>query len=243
MNDEVNRVILERQALDRGLPAGFALSAAGHALLVAGAVLATLLAPRPPVLRVAMGELVVLPRGGGGTPNPEPPAPPAASAAPAPEPVAPAPEPPRVLKPPREEPRQGIPPVDAKRTRATPTPRAAARPPAAEPSPARSPAAGPGGPGRGSDTGGDFYLAGVQRKIWMIWMQQIKTGFTQPVAVSFTILADGSVADVRVIQSSGAALLDMAAQRAVLTAAPFGPLPRHYGTNRYTIQALFKPTP
>ena len=58
----------------------------------------------------------------------------------------------------------------------------------------------------------------------------------------FTILADGSVTDVNVVQSSGATLLDLAAKRAVLSAAPFGPLPKDYGTNRNTIQALFKPT-
>jgi len=34
----------------------------------------------------------------------------------------------------------------------------------------------------------------------------------------------------------------MAAKRAVLNAAPFGPLPRQYGTNRKTIQAVFRPT-
>ena len=68
----------------------------------------------------------------------------------------------------------------------------------------------------GTDTGGDWYLAGVQQKIWMIWTQQIKAGFTQPVGVTFTILADGTVADVRVTQPSGATLLDIAAQRAVL---------------------------
>jgi TonB family protein len=61
--------------------------------------------------------------------------------------------------------------------------------------------------------------------------------------VSFTILANGSVEDVRVVQSSGASLLDFAAQRSVLSAAPFHPLPKEYGTNRYTIQAIFRPTP
>jgi len=50
------------------------------------------------------------------------------------------------------------------------------------------------------------------------------------------------VTDVRVVQSSGVTLLDLAAQRAIASAAPFGPLPRNYGTDRYTIQALFKPT-
>jgi TonB family protein len=59
--------------------------------------------------------------------------------------------------------------------------------------------------------------------------------------VTFTILADGKVADVRVTQPSGAALLDMAAQRAILNAAPFAPLPREYDTNRKTIQAIFRP--
>jgi TonB family protein len=103
---------------------------------------------------------------------------------------------------------------------------------------------GPPGPGvpDGTDSGGDWYLAGVQQKIWVLWNQQIKSGFTQPVAVVFTILADGSVTDVNVVQSSGATLLDLAAKRAVFSAAPFGPLPKDYGTNRKTIQALFRPT-
>ena len=73
-------------------------------------------------------------------------------------------------------------------------------------------------------------------------LKQIKAGFDHPVGVTFTILADGSVADVHVTQPSGASLLDMAAQRAILNAAPFGPLPREYGTNRKTIQAIFRPT-
>ena len=94
----------------------------------------------------------------------------------------------------------------------------------------------------GTDTGGDWYLAGVQQKIWMIWNQQIKSGFTQPVGVTFTILADGSITDLRVTQPSGTTMIDFAAQRAVTSAAPFGPLPKDYGTNRKTIQALFKPT-
>ena len=100
---------------------------------------------------------------------------------------------------------------------------------------------GPGVPG-GTDSGGDWYLAGVQQKIWMLWNQQIKSGFTQPIGVTFTILADGNVTDVKVTQPSGASLLDMAAQRAILNAAPFGPLPRQYGTDRKSIQAVFRPT-
>jgi TonB family protein len=99
---------------------------------------------------------------------------------------------------------------------------------------------GPGVP-TGTDTGGDWYLAAVQQKIWVLWNQQIKAGMTQPVTVSFTIQADGTVTDIRVVQSSGALLLDRAAQRAIDSAAPFGPLPKDYGTNRITIEGIFKP--
>ena len=106
---------------------------------------------------------------------------------------------------------------------------------------------GPAGPGvpNGTDPFGDWYLAGVQRKIWLIWTRQIKSNFSQQIVVSFTILGDGSLEDgsVRIVQPSGVQLLDLAAQRAVFSAAPFGPLPKTYGTNRYTIQALFQPTP
>jgi TonB family protein len=101
---------------------------------------------------------------------------------------------------------------------------------------------GPGVPG-GTDIFGDWYMATVQRKVWMIWTQQIKVGFTRPITVSFTILADGTVEGVDVVQGSGVTLLDLAAKRAIYSAAPFGPLPRDYGTNRVAIQAIFQPSP
>jgi TonB family protein len=89
---------------------------------------------------------------------------------------------------------------------------------------------------------GDWYLAGVQRKIWSIWNQQLKDVSTYLVTVRFTILSDGKLDNVEVVKSSGIAVLDLAAQRAVYSAAPFGPLPKTYGTDRITIQATFKPT-
>jgi TonB family protein len=103
---------------------------------------------------------------------------------------------------------------------------------------------GPGSP-TGTDSMGDWYLAGVQRKIWMIWNRQVHSGHTQDIVVSLTILADGSLEpdSVKIVQSSGVALLDLSAQRAVISAQPFGPLPKNYGTNRKPIQALFQPTP
>jgi TonB family protein len=167
-----------------------------------------------------------------------------------------------VLKPPKDEVKKGLPELDSKKKGRTPekAPSLAVGKPAddkGKPAAAGSSRVGPGaasgtpglaigppGPGvpDGTDSGGDWYLAGVQQKIWMIWTQQIKTGFSEPIGITFTILADGSIADVQVTNPSQATLLNLAAQRAVLSAGPFGPLPKDYGTNRYTIKAIFKPT-
>jgi len=261
VSDPIARLLMERERLDHGLSTTLLVSLTGHFGLVGLALLLPLLLPRGPQLRVQEGFVAVLPRGGGGTPEatmpPAPPAPkpePAVSAAPPPAPVL-------LRPPPKAEPRpNALPLPDARVLKHPPTPppvRATLKPAAtagagsAGTTPARSPASatpglefGPPGPGvpTGTDSGGDWYLASVQQKIWMIWNQQLKAGYTQSVGVTFTILPDGNVTAVRVTQPSGVSLLDMAAQRAILNAAPFGPLPRDYGQNPRTIQALFKPS-
>jgi protein TonB len=252
LNDPVNRVIRERETLERGFSRAFFLSLVTHFMIVGLAVAAPLiLPPKPPPLKVVEGIAVPLPPGGGGRPDAPPPAP----APPQPEPPAPRPEPEKkpepqkILKPPKEVKRQGLPEPDArsrKRPTPEPTPQAAGAPggtgrssqlPGLEFLPP-----GPGVPG-GTDLYGDWYLAGVQRKIWTIWTQQIRSSQERSVTVQFTIRSDGSVEGLRVVSTSGVYLLDQAAQRAVLSATPFGPLPRNYGTDRLTIQAVFKPTP
>lgn len=262
MYDPVARVLAERESMDAGFPGSVVLSLVGHFLLVAAAVAAPFVFPTPPVLHVVEGFAAPLPRGGGGSSAPA--APPTKAPEPKtteapPEPVAPAVS--KVAKPPKEEPRPGLPELDSKKSRRkTETPvvprgptstadsggahagsvRGATGASSATPGLEFAP---PGvGVPEGTETGGDWYLAGVQQKIWMIWTQQIKPGFTQPVGVTFTILADGTIADLRITQPSGATMIDLAAQRAVTSAAPFGPLPKDYGTNRKTIQAVFKPT-
>lgn len=250
MTDPVDRVIIERARMDAGFPGGLLVSLVFHFVLVGVAVAGPLFFPAKPIITVSDGFAVQLPRGGGGTAA----AVTTAAAEPKVEAPAPAVEPPKVLKPPKDEPRpstKAVPELDPRK----------AHKKTEKPEPTRAPvggsegkptgpsvtpglALGPSTPGvpDGNDAGGDWYLAGVQQKIWMIWNQQIKTGFTQPVAVTFTILGDGSVAEVHVTQSSGASLLDLAAQRAIYSAAPFAPLPRSYDTTRKTIQAVFRPT-
>jgi TonB family protein len=269
VNEAVDRVLEQREAMDRGFPAGIVLSGVFHLLVAGCAFAAAWMGSREPLLKVATGFAVQLPRGGGGPPQPEPApaaAPPVTTAS-APEPAPPAPlPPPKVIQPPKEEPRKGLPPPDTKKTkpkpeRSAPAPRYAGPPAPERSTPSRTAGTGtapstttpglgvigPAGPGapNGSDALGDWYLAAVQQKIWSIWTRQMKTGFVQPITVSLTILADGSLEDgsVRILQSSGVQLLDNAALRTVFSAAKFGPLPRTYGTNKITIQALFQPTP
>lgn len=250
MIDAVDRVLEQRAALDRGFGATLALSTFGHVAFVGLALFITWLGARGPRIREVPGFAVALPRGGGGPSAPEPPAVPAAVPPPVTAPPAPAakPEPPpKVLKPPKEEPRKGLPALNSKKTRAERTPAPAAA------STARSGTGDAGIPGLdiqappglgvpgGDDASGDWYLAGVQRKIWLIWTRQIKSGFTQPITVSLTITETGALEDVSVVESGGVPMLDTAAQRAVYSAAPFTPLPRSYGTNRLTIRAVFRP--
>lgn len=253
MIDAVDRVLEDRAALDRGFGATLVLSTFGHAAFFGIAFFVAWLGARAPRIREVSGFAVTLPRGGGGpsASQPRPAVAPPPIAVPVPAAPAPKPEPPpKVLKPPKEEPRPGLPALDSKKTRPTP----AARTPApAAPSTASNGTgdasipgldlqapAGLGVPG-GNDAGGDWYLAGVQRKIWMIWTRQIKSGFSQPIAISLTITETGALEDVRVVESGGVPLLDSAAQRSVYSAAPFTPLPRSYGTNRLTIRAVFRP--
>jgi TonB family protein len=251
VNDAVDRLLVEREAMDRGLPAGVMLSITAHVALVGGSLLAAILMPKAPLIQVADGFSVALPPGGGGIPNAPAPAPLEPAAPAVTEPAAPpASQPPqKILKPPKEEKRKGLPEPDAKRSKKPeksppPVPRGgvaggtgtSTQTPGLEFAPP-----GPGTPG-GTDLLGDWYLAAVQRKIWVLWTQQIRPSHTQPVVVRLTILADGSATDVEPIQSSGISLVDRAAVRAILSAAPFGPLPRNYGTDRYTITATFRPT-
>jgi protein TonB len=251
VTDLVSRLIADRTQMDSGFRQSVVTSSALHVAVMVAAVVSSFLHRSPP-LKVMDGFAVVLPRGGGGQPVPVE-APPAAEAPAPPPPSAP---PPKVAKPPKEVPNpKRLPEPDAASRRRPDKP---AKPAAAAPMPQTSTAAAPSpggaagaggmgvglvpGPGvpEGTDFSGDWYLAGVQRKIWNIWMAQIRPAMPQSAIVAFVIESDGSIADVKLVQSSGTSATDFAAQRAVYSAQPFGPLPKNYGTNRISIQAVFK---
>jgi TonB family protein len=61
-----------------------------------------------------------------------------------------------------------------------------------------------------------------------------------PVIVTFDLMRDGSVRDVRVGQHSGNTALDYSAQRAIYDASPFPPLPAEYERNDAVIEFWFE---
>jgi periplasmic protein TonB len=267
MRDAVDSVIEAREALDHGFSGSLLMSGLVHGALVGGAFLTAFLAPKQPLIKIADGFAVQM-AGGRGNPNPAPQAP----AAPPPtqpakaEPAAEPEPPPQIAKPPQEVKREGLADPDVKKPTAKPSakpepprpaPRSTAAPAAQSGTPVRASGGGGtgtsnepiglavmpdgSGVGRGIDNG-DYYMGAVQRKIWQIWLQQVKQSFPQPVIVTFTLNPDGSVPNVQVTQSSGVSMLDLAARRAVMTAAPFSPFPKDYANRPITIQAEFRPT-
>jgi protein TonB len=240
MNDPVDRLIMERAALDRGFSRGVVISAAAHLMLVGIAIAGPMLMPKKPLIQVAPVFAVPIPRGvldpGSG---PKPKADPAKPDPPKPEPTKKK----ELIKPPTEEKKTGLPLKDLKKPAKT-TPTAA---PAGGNAGSTNPLGvdiGPPGLPEGDALSGDFYMGSVVAKIARIWRSRIQQGLTTAVVVRFTILADGSVIDVQIIESSGAYLLDSAAKSAVATAAPFQKLPAHYDTQycnptRCTVQVRF----
>lgn len=61
-----------------------------------------------------------------------------------------------------------------------------------------------------------------------------------PAIVAFDILKNGQVRNVRIFQSSGNAAVDFSAQRAILDASPFPPLPVGYGRDSASVELWFE---
>jgi len=109
------------------------------------------------------------------------------------------------------------------------------------------PGAGGIGIGNNSPFGTQFgdYAMQVQRKVannWSTGDVDARLSTAPIVAVTFTIRRDGSVPQnsVRVKQSSGNLALDLSAQRAVLNASPFPPLPNGFARDSADVELRFE---
>jgi periplasmic protein TonB len=107
------------------------------------------------------------------------------------------------------------------------------------------PGSGGVGVGQGSPFGNRYgsYVDILRQRVAQKWQTgdvdpRIRTA--PPAIVTFTISRDGSVSRVSVVQTSGNMALDRSAQRAILDAAPFPPLPRDYEKNDVPIEFWFE---
>ena len=105
---------------------------------------------------------------------------------------------------------------------------------------------GSGGIGVGSSAfGSQFgaYLQAVQQRISAKWRASdvdARLKNPPPVLISFELLRNGEVRAVQVLQSGGNQTFDLSAQRAVVEAGPFEPLPQGYKGTSATIEVAFK---
>jgi protein TonB len=109
----------------------------------------------------------------------------------------------------------------------------------------------PGGGGVGVGTNSPFgtqfgYYANLLREkvssAWRTGDVNPRLQSAPPVIVRFTIRRDGSLAPglPQIVQSSGDANLDRSAQRAILDAAPFAPLPAQFDRNEANVELTFQ---
>ncbi len=95
------------------------------------------------------------------------------------------------------------------------------------------------------DTGDMRYYGYMQRlkqKIESVWVypgEAIRKGLYGEVEINFTILKDGSLGDVTVVNTSGYPVLDEAALKALRDGQPYWPLPDAWGVKSFTVDGHF----
>jgi TonB family protein len=92
----------------------------------------------------------------------------------------------------------------------------------------------------GAGFGSSYYLALIFGKIRDLWDNPVEASATLRVTVYFKIMKEGQILDAQVEKSSGIELFDEAAKRAVLTSAPFPPLPSEYSGSYLGIHLEFE---
>lgn len=192
------------------------------------------------------------------SPEPETPLPPLEETAPEPEPEAPAPEPepeplpaPPVKREPSPAPTPTKKPEPAKKAEPEKKAQPAKETPPAKP--ARSTGANPDPKSTGGENldvrveGAEFvdpaYLANVTRQLYRYFRPPANSR-TDQAEVSFKINRDGSVSEIRPVNSSGSFQFRLKAMEAVEQAGldkAFGPLPKAYPADQLLISFYFRP--
>jgi outer membrane biosynthesis protein TonB len=241
-----------------GVTAGALGTTAVHAVAVAGLLLAgrqTTIKPGPPAYAV---ELIAAPARAPDVKR----APPEAIPTPPPPEEKPAPEkpPPKTPAPVEEKPAPVKPPPKPSKTPPKPEPPAPPRPETEKKEPpAKTRAPEPPLPGETPSTGTDVatiktpglefpypeYLRNIVSQVYRRW-ERPSGSQNLRVEVSFLILRDGSVREIKFMQSSGNFAFDLDAQGAVEAAGnahAFGPLPDGWPADVLPVAFYFTPRP
>ena len=106
---------------------------------------------------------------------------------------------------------------------------------------------GSGRIGTGANTTLGTRFAGYAQQIQQLVAQKWHTGDvaasvqTAPVVIaSFDLMRDGSIRNPRIIQRSGISALDYSAQRAILEASPFPPIPQGFDKDSAHVEFTFE---
>ena len=99
--------------------------------------------------------------------------------------------------------------------------------------------------GQGSPFGARFgwYADALQRRLAQEWrnaLGQSRGTSSQPVVMTFSILSNGTIRDIRVARTSGNRSLDTSAFRAVTNTNPFQPLPRGLPRRSIRVEMWFQ---
>lgn len=87
------------------------------------------------------------------------------------------------------------------------------------------------------------YFTSIRKAFELVWVypsDAVRRGLQGETHVEFTIEKNGSVSKIRVVETSGHKILDVAVVEALRLASPFGPLPPGYQKERLTIVGSFR---
>ncbi len=87
------------------------------------------------------------------------------------------------------------------------------------------------------------YFTTMRKAIELVWnypLEAAQKGLQGEVGLEFTINKDGTTSRIRVVRSSGYAVLDKAIVEAIRLASPFSPLPDNFDKPRLTVRGSFR---
>jgi TonB family protein len=110
---------------------------------------------------------------------------------------------------------------------------------------AQKPGAGQVGTGANTTLGNRFagYAAQIQQLVAQHWRTadvDARLQTAPPVIATFDLMRDGSIRNVRLLQTSNIPSLDASVQRAILDASPFPPIPAGYDKDYAKVEFIFE---